>query len=398
MRYHLKDLIKEKITGEWGNESVNGEGNKVIRTTNFTNNGRIDFKKIVIRNIDSNKVNKKHLKKGDIIIEKSGGSPAQPVGRVVFFDLETDEKFLCNNFTTILRPNNDLVDSKYLLYQLQIGYHKGRTRRYQNKTTGIINLQLDKYLEEKIEVPSLPDQLHIANLLSKAETLITQRKETLRLLDEYLKSTFLEMFGDPIKREKRWNSEACGNLFDMKLGKMLSAKNYTGTHLKKYLRNVNVKWGEIDLSDLKEMDFSEKEVENYTLLKGDILVCEGGDVGRTAILKYDLKEYCFQNALHRLRIKDYEQINANYFSWFMFLGVTRGLIKSSTISVTIQHFTQERFKKLQIPLPPLELQTQFAQIVEKTEALKTKYQQSLRELENLYNTLSQKVFRGELGS
>jgi type I restriction enzyme, S subunit len=58
-----------------------------------------------------------------------------------------------------------------------------------------------------------------------------------------------------VKNEKGWEQIKCGDLFEMKLGKMLSAKNYKGAHLRKYLRNVNVKWGEIDLSDVKEMDF-----------------------------------------------------------------------------------------------------------------------------------------------
>lgn len=266
------------------------------------------------------------------------------------------------------------------------------------KSTGATIQHINRKSLEQLEIPSISfsDQIEIANILCKAETLIEQRKQSITLLDEFLKSTFLEMFGDPVKREKKWEYESCGNLFDMKLGKMLSAKNYTGTHLKKYLRNVNVKWGEIDLSDVKEMDFNEKEVENYSLLKGDILVCEGGDVGRTAILKNDLKNYCYQNALHRLRIKDNKRIDANYFSWFMYLGVTKGLIKNATFSVTIQHFTQERFKKLQIPIPPIELQTQFANIVTKTKALKEQYKNSLQELENLYGSLSQRAFKGEL--
>jgi len=267
-----------------------------------------------------------------------------------------------------------------------------------NKSTGATIPHINRHSLDNLKIPliALSDQIQIVNILCKAETLIEQRKRSIALLDEFLKSTFLEMFGDPMKREQRWKNESCGNLFDMKLGKMLSAKNYTGTHLKKYLRNVNVKWGEIDLSDVKEMDFSEREVENYNLLKGDILVCEGGDVGRTAILKYDLKNYCYQNAIHRLRIKDNKRIDANYFFWFMYLGVTKGLIKNATFSVTIQHFTQERFKKFYIPIPPIELQTKFANIVIKTESLKEQYKNSLQELENLYGSLSQRAFKGEL--
>ena len=156
MRYSIKELITDKISGEWGDDSIYGDGYKVIRTTNFTNLGKINFENVVERKIDEKKVNQKYLKKGDVIIEKSGGSPTQPVGRVVFFDLNTNEKYLCNNFTAILRPNSKLVCSKYLFYQLHLLHTRGRTLKYQNKTTGIINLKLDNYLEEKIEVPLNP--------------------------------------------------------------------------------------------------------------------------------------------------------------------------------------------------------------------------------------------------
>jgi type I restriction enzyme S subunit len=78
----LRDVILKPITGEWGSE---GDSVQIIRTTNFTNEGRLDYSKVVKRNVDAKKVEKKKLKLGDIIIEKSGGSPKQPVGRVVFF-------------------------------------------------------------------------------------------------------------------------------------------------------------------------------------------------------------------------------------------------------------------------------------------------------------------------
>ena len=97
------DLVEEKISGEWGTESLNGNGVKVLRTTNFTNEGRLRFDSVVDREIDSKIVEKKKLKFGDTIIEKSGGSPNQPVGRVVLFNIKSDDPFLCNNFTgTIL--------------------------------------------------------------------------------------------------------------------------------------------------------------------------------------------------------------------------------------------------------------------------------------------------------
>ena len=111
--------MKKPISGEWGKELEEGKkGTKVIRTTNFTNLGKLDFNNMAERNIDLKKYKNKILKTGDIIIEKSGGSPTQPVGRTVIFELDSDEEYVCNNFTSILRPKN-IIYPKYSLYLLK---------------------------------------------------------------------------------------------------------------------------------------------------------------------------------------------------------------------------------------------------------------------------------------
>ena len=114
----IESVLSKKITGEWGKDPIDSAGTKVIRTTNFTNLGIIDYSKIVSRKIEQKKIEQKKLYSGDVIIEKSGGSPTQPVGRVVFFVNPDDSIYLCNNFTSILRPNLDLVSPKYFFYTL----------------------------------------------------------------------------------------------------------------------------------------------------------------------------------------------------------------------------------------------------------------------------------------
>ncbi|HQB10861.1 MAG TPA: restriction endonuclease subunit S, partial [bacterium] len=203
----IKDVILNKISGEWGEEADESNSTPVIRTANFRNNGKVDFDNLVFRNIPTHKINAKRLIDGDVIIEKSGGSPTQPVGRVVFFANSFGKTFLCNNFTSILRPDKELVFPEFLFYVLFYNHKMGKTLRFQNKTTGIINLQLDKYLESEIPLPSLAEQIQIATVLSKAEDLIAKRKEGIELLDEFVKSTFLEMFGDPVRNEKGWDKK-----------------------------------------------------------------------------------------------------------------------------------------------------------------------------------------------
>ena len=204
MKYlFLNEVISEKITGDWGDE---GDKVNVLRTTNFTNDGVIDYSNVVTRDIPEKVIERKKLDQGDVIIEKSGGSPSQPVGRVVYFDRK-DEVFLCNNFTAILR-SNDLVFPKYLFYFLFSLHKLGITLKFQNKTTGIINLQLDKYLNRiQIPVPPLPEQKRIAEILDKADALRQKNKQLLATYDELLHATFLDMFGDPMTNLKGWGKK-----------------------------------------------------------------------------------------------------------------------------------------------------------------------------------------------
>jgi type I restriction enzyme S subunit len=254
-----------------------------------------------------------------------------------------------------------------------------------------------KFLKEsKLPLPiNLSDQLHIANLLSKAENLISQRKQSIALLDEFLKSTFLEMFGDPVRNEKGWKLKLLSDYGKSRLGKMLDGKQIIGNNLKPYLRNSNVQWFSFKLDDLLEMDFDEKDKLEFSLKYGDILMCEGGDIGRCAIWRNQLQDCYFQKAIHRIRLNE-EFVLPSYFVYMFRLYTSNGGLKVYMGAATISHLTGENLKKLRLPIPPIELQTQFAQIVEKTEALKVHYQSSLQELENLYGSLSQRAFRGEL--
>ena len=148
------------------------------------------------------------------------------------------------------------------------------TLSFQNKTTGIINLQLARYLKKvKIPLPPLPIQKKIAAILDAADDYRQKTKALLDKYDELTQSIFLDMFGDPVRNEKGWEVKTLGEVIhDSRLGKMLDKKNQTGLHLKRYLGNSNVKWFHFDLENLKSMDFTPKEQIKFNLTKGDVLV------------------------------------------------------------------------------------------------------------------------------
>lgn len=141
----VSNYIEDSYPGEWGSEDKEGDGVKVIRTTNFTNTGKLDLTDVVTRSIIEKKIERKTIHKYDTILERSGGTADNPVGRVVLF--EEDDVYLCNNFTQVLRFKN--IDPRFAFYSLFYFYQTNKTavRAMGSKTTGIQNLNMSKYLE-----------------------------------------------------------------------------------------------------------------------------------------------------------------------------------------------------------------------------------------------------------
>lgn len=395
MKERIIDLITDKISGEWGIEPISGEGVKVIRTANFTNLGIIDYEKVVYRDIDIKKVQLKKLRKGDIIIEKSGGSPNQPVGRVVYFDLDTTEDYLCNNFTTILRPDTKKIYPKFLFYLLFIGHTRGLTLKYQNKTTGIINLKLDNYLKEKITIPPLEDQIHISSLLSKAEALIKQRKESFDLLDEYLRSTFLEMFGNPVKNENGWKKvplKRFGQIITGNTPPRGDIDNFSDNYIE-WIKTDNIPIDNLYITKAKEYLSEQGLRKSRYVEKGALLVaCIAGSIESVGRASLTDRTVSFNQQINA--IQPNEDINS-LFLYCLFKN-TKSYIQNQASKGMKKILTKGEFEKILMIKPPIELQNQFANIVEKTESLKVQYKSSLSELENLYGSLSQKAFKGEM--
>ena len=165
----VSSVVIKPLSGEWGQEDTDGTGVKVLRTTNFTDSGFIDYTEVVRRSIELKKVEAKALRDGDILIEKSGGSDTKPVGRVVFYQ-ETSENFLFNNFTALLRPNTPKLNSRFLFTFLFVTYWNGGTKLYENKTTGIHNLKLADYLDNTmIPIPPIEDQEVFAAFVEQSD-------------------------------------------------------------------------------------------------------------------------------------------------------------------------------------------------------------------------------------
>lgn len=171
-----------------------------------------------------------------------------------------------------------------------------------------------------------------------------------------------------------WPTKKIGELFDVQLGKMLSEKAKQGVLLP-YLANFNVRWGAFDFSRLNEMTFSEREQEKYSLYPGDLLMCEGGEIGRCAVWKGANKTIYFQKALHRLRPLN-QDISTEFIYYYMQHIASKGDLPKLVGETSIAHLTREKLLCLRVPTPDPPEQTAIASLlstwdfaIEKTERL-----------------------------
>ena len=166
----------------------------------------------------------------------------------------------------------------------------------------------------------------------------------------------------PFEIPASWTWCHLNDIAESDLGKTMN-KGLNAGELVPYLCSINVYWNKIDLSKIKHAQFTEIELAKYLLQKNDLLICEGGDIGRAAI--WDINETMYyQNALHRVRF--YGKIFPKFFLYILSLYKALGLLDKKSKGMTIKHFTKSALNSIVIPLPPLLEQKR---IIEKIEQL-----------------------------
>lgn len=267
--------------------------------------------------------------------------------------------------TKVLKPREDMFDAKFFYYAL---LSLDIPNRGYNRHFTLLK-------EKKVPRPEKDEQRKIAGVLGLVQQALEQQERLLALTAELKKSLLHQLFtqglrGEPQKQTdigpvpESWEVMTLGDIFHTQLGKMLSQKAHGGQTPKPYLRNKNVQWGRIDVTDLLEMDFNERELAKHRLLPGDLLVCEGGEPGRAALWNGEISECYYQKALHRLRPKDERATNRFLSYWLMFSLKLQSLYGVAGASSTIAHLPEVQLKALPIPKPTRSEQDEICVILE----------------------------------
>lgn len=190
-----------------------------------------------------------------------------------------------------------------------------------------------------------------------------------------------------------WQRKKIGELFDVQLGKMLNEKAKQGTLLP-YLANFNVRWGSFDLSRLNEMSFSEAEKKKFSLKPGDLLVCEGGEIGRCAVWHQVNESLYYQKALHRLRPLNTE-ISSDFVYYYLQYIASKGELPKLVGETSIAHLTREKLLCLLVPVPSRHEQEEMVNVLSTWDQAIEKTERLIAAKESYLSALKQKLLTGE---
>ncbi len=367
----LLEITGKAISGEWGQDDDTGTGIPVLRTTNFTNEGFVNYKNVVTRSISKKNIAEKYLRHGDVIIEKSGGSDKQPVGRVIFFEGE-ENKYLFNNFTGLLRVQNpEEWLPKYVFYALYAYYRNGGTRAFENRTTGLHNLQVDNYVKS-VDIPKLSyrKQQHICETLDHVRDAVAYREQQLTKLDELIKARFVEMFGDLVENPKQFPCVLLGSIMTVMpqngLYKPQSAyvQDKFGTPI---LRIDGFYNGKVtDFNNLKRLCCTDFEKERYLLVENDIVINRVNSIeylGKCARISGLQEDTVFESNMMRFHLDD-SKVNSTYITTVLCSQyIYRQILTRAKKAVNQASINQGDVQSLNVVVPPLSLQNQFAAFV-----------------------------------
>jgi len=380
--------------GVWGTNASVG-GISILRSTNFRPDGEVSFDDLAIKEIGEKDKLKKLLVPGDILVEKSGGGPKQPVGRVVFFRGPL-QQHVFGNFIARLRVNPKLCEPRYLFWFLHVGHQRGSTENFQKQTTGIRNLEFKRYLAQKIPLPPLDEQRRIVGLLDRAAEIRRRADAARAKARAIIPALFLDTFGDPATNPKGWPVVGLGKHADVQGGVQVSTKRATLPVEMPYLRVANVMRGSLNLSEIKTIRVTAAEAQRTSLVRGDVLVVEGhgnpNEIGRAAVWDGSIAVCTHQNHLIRAR-PDPSSLTPEYLETFLNSDAGRRiLIQNGKTTSGLNTISTRNVKDVAILLPPLALQTAFAENVQRLEALARHLDAAAAKAEAMAAALSAEIF------
>ena len=394
----LSDLLTDVKSGFACGEDP-AEGMFQFRMNNITTQGRLDFSKKRRVPRDTLSLDSFVLENGDVLL-------TPPIARTLsesaaFFPGHEEPAVFSNHFLR-LRPREDKLDGRYLARWLVLQFHRGIFRGMCRQWVNQATVNRDSLLNLRVPLPSLPEQRRIADVLDRTEALRAKRRAALAQLDSLTQSLFLDLFGDPTSKGWAMTDIAgvakpiAGSIRTGPFGSQLLHGEFTDGGIAVLgIDNAvanEFRWGERRF--ISEAKY--RQLKRYTVRPGDVLITIMGTCGRCAVVPDDIPPAINTKHLCCITLDPAKCLPIFLHAYFLRHPIAQKYLHQTVKGAIMSGLNMGLIKEMPVPLPPIELQREFARRVLAVEKLKTTQRGSLAELDALFASLQHRAFRGEL--
>ncbi len=336
------------------------------------------------------------LQPGDILV--SSANSWNLIGKCCWIP-SFERRATFGGFVSVLRADPEQVEPRYLYRWFASDPVQAKLRSFGRQTTNISNLDLERCLAMQLPLPPLSEQRRIAAILDQADALRAKRRAALAQLDEMARAIFVDMFGEPIANPKAWPVSSLSSLsYRIQIGpfgSQLHEEDYIAggvplinpTHLK--AGKIRPDWS------LTVPSEKYKQLSQYHLAKGDLIMGRRGEMGRCAVVSS--AEHGWLCGTGSLFVRPHiAKLNLYYLDHLISSSSMRGFLQNVAQGVTMANLNKDIVGSLPIPLPPKELQDKFANSLAEVEILRANIDREVLILDTLFASLQHRAFRGEL--
>lgn len=388
----LSEFVDEIQTGFACGETQ-ADGIVQLRMNNVDTEGSIDFSTVrrVPRNATKN-IDRFMLSHGDVMFNNTN-SP-ELVGKSAVFPGFPEPVVFSNHFTRV-RVKKDRLEPRFLARWLGAQWRAGRFARMCNQWVNQASVRTDALLQLEVPDIDLPEQQRIANILDKADAIRRKRKEAIALTDDLLRSTFLEMFGDPVTNPKAWPTKKLGCLLTMPLRNGLSPAS-NGRYRRQVLTLASITGRAFDPTKRKDAAFAVEPPNQVEVDEADFLICRGNGnkalVGRGEYPSRIEGRVVFPDTMIAARI-DHEQIGpASFATLWNSEGVRRQIEASARTTNGTFKINQRALESVVLTCPPRETWEPFEIVATRLRAKANRDADALAEADGLLASLSASFF------
>jgi type I restriction enzyme S subunit len=409
----LADLLVEQKGGDWGDDT--GEAAiRVLRSTNFTDRGMLEYDNVAVRHFSLTKSQSMGLRTNDLLVERSGGGPAQPVGRVGFIDRDLPDHWF-SNFVQMLRPDSDKIDPTYLRWVLLELNRSGIIERLQHQTTQMRNLDFRDYLRLYLPRPPGPEQEAIAQVLKTANEAIVAAEAKLTAARRLKIAVVQQLFTRGIPgRHRRFKQTKVGDIpeaWDLKslaqhcggpqcvktgpFGAQLPEEVYAADGVP--MANItDIGEGELNLTSgfFVRQDVFDR-LKDYSLVAGDVLFSRVASVGRLALINKEHEPLLMSS--NCIRLRPGTAFNSKFLTHIFHDAESVGRQVAAMSNAGARPLVTPRFlRRMQIPCPPRDEQDEIASVIASTESAIKAVESEIDALTRLKGSLLQNLLTGRI--